>query len=38
VLLDGVSASEARRLGDIAGGLRGDCVVEIFGESRRGES
>jgi hypothetical protein len=38
VLLDGVSASEARRLGDIARGLRGDCVVEIFGESRRGES
>ena len=28
VLLVGVSADEARRLGKIARGLRGDCVVE----------
>jgi len=28
VLLEGVSAEEARRLGEIARGLRGDCVVE----------
>jgi hypothetical protein len=28
VLLDGVSADEARRLGEIARGLRGDCLVE----------
>jgi hypothetical protein len=33
VLLDGVSAEEARRLEEIARGLRADCVVEIFGES-----
>jgi hypothetical protein len=30
VLLDGMSAEEARRLGEIARGLRGDCVVEVF--------
>jgi len=29
-LLDGMSAEEARRLGEIARGLRGDCVVEVF--------
>ena len=29
VLLDGMSAEEARRLGEIARGLRGDCVVEV---------
>jgi hypothetical protein len=28
VLLEGVSAEEARRLGEIARGLRGDCLVE----------
>ena len=28
VLLEGVNAEEARRLGEIARGLRGDCVVE----------
>ena len=28
VLLDGMSAEEARRLGEIARGLRRDCVVE----------
>jgi hypothetical protein len=28
VLIEGVSAEEARRLGEIARGLRGDCVVE----------
>ena len=28
VLLDGVSAEEAQRLGEIARGLRGDCLVE----------
>jgi nicotinate-nucleotide pyrophosphorylase len=33
VLLDGMSAEEARRLGEIARRLRGDCVVEVFGES-----
>jgi len=33
VLLEGVSADEARRLGEIARGLRGNCVVEVFGES-----
>jgi nicotinate-nucleotide pyrophosphorylase len=33
VLLEGVSAEEARRLGEIARGLRADCVVEISGES-----
>ena len=33
VLLVGVRAGEARRLGEIARGLRADCVVEIFGES-----
>ena len=35
VLLDGVSAEEARRLGEIARGLRGDCVVEVFCEGGR---
>ena len=30
VLLDGMSAEEARRLGEIARGLRGDCVVEVL--------
>jgi len=33
VLLEGVNAEEAWRLEKIARGLRGDCVVEIFGES-----
>ena len=33
VLLEGVRAEEARRLAEIARGLRGDCVVEVFGES-----
>ena len=33
VLLESVSVDEARRLGEIARGLRGDCVVEVFGES-----
>ena len=33
VLLDGMSVEEARRLAEIARGLRADCVVEIFGES-----
>jgi ribosomal protein L10 len=28
VLVEGVSAEEGRRLGEIARGLRGDCVVE----------
>ena len=28
VLLEGASAEEARRLGEIARGLRGDCLVE----------
>jgi hypothetical protein len=28
VLIEGVSTGEARRLGEIARGLRGDCVVE----------
>jgi hypothetical protein len=28
VLIEGVSAEEARRLAEIARGLRGDCVVE----------
>ncbi len=37
VLLDGVSAEEARRLAGIARELRADCVVEIFGESAREE-
>jgi hypothetical protein len=32
VLIEGVSAEEARRLGEIARGLRGDCVVEVFRE------
>ena len=32
VLLVGVSAAEARRLAEIARGLRPDCVVEVFGE------
>ena len=35
VLLDGMSAEEARRLGEIARGLRRDCVVEVFGPGRR---
>jgi hypothetical protein len=30
VLLDGMSAEEARRLEEIARGLRGDCLVEVF--------
>ena len=30
VLLDGMSAEEARRLWEIARGLRGDCVVEVL--------
>ena len=38
VLLEGVSSEEARRLGEIARGLRGDCVVEIFGESAAEEN
>jgi len=29
VLLEGVSAEEGRRLGEIARGLRADCVVEV---------
>jgi 2-keto-3-deoxy-L-rhamnonate aldolase RhmA len=29
VLLEGVSAEEARRLVEIARGLRGDCLVEV---------
>ena len=33
VLLDGVSAEEARRLAEIARGLRADCVVEVSGQS-----
>jgi 3-oxoacyl-(acyl-carrier-protein) synthase len=33
VLLDGVSAEEARRLAEIARELRRDCVVEVGGES-----
>jgi hypothetical protein len=33
VLLDGMSVEEARRLAEIARGLRGDCLVEVFGES-----
>jgi hypothetical protein len=33
VLLVGVSAEEAKRLEGIALGLRGDCVVEVFGDS-----
>ena len=33
VLIEGVSAEEGRRLGDIARGLREDCVVEMFDES-----
>jgi hypothetical protein len=33
VLLVGVSAEEARRLAEIARGLRADCVVELSGES-----
>src|SRR5882762_677804 len=37
VLLDGMSAEEARRLGEIARGLRGDCVVEVFEKSGRRE-
>jgi nicotinate-nucleotide pyrophosphorylase len=35
VLLEGVSAEEARRLGEIARGLRGDCVVEVSAEGER---
>jgi hypothetical protein len=35
VLLVSVSAEEARRLAEIARGLRADCVVEVFGESGR---
>ena len=37
VLLDGMSAEEARRLGEIARGLRGDCVVEVLDPGRREE-
>jgi hypothetical protein len=33
VLLVGVSAEEARRLAEIARGLRADCVVEVSGQS-----
>jgi hypothetical protein len=33
VLLDGMSVEEARRLAEIARGLRADCLVEVFGES-----
>jgi hypothetical protein len=33
VLLEGVSADEARRLAEIARGLRADCVVDVFGEN-----
>jgi hypothetical protein len=29
VLIEGVGAEEGQRLGEIARGLRGDCVVEI---------
>jgi hypothetical protein len=38
VLLARVSAEEAQRLGKIARGLRGDCVVEILGESAHEET
>jgi hypothetical protein len=34
VLLVGVSAEEAQRLAEIARGLRGDCVVEVFDGSK----
>jgi hypothetical protein len=37
VLLEGMSAEEARRLAEIARGLRADCVVEFLGESTREE-
>jgi hypothetical protein len=37
VMLAGVSAEEGRRLAEIARGLRGDCLVEVFGESTPGE-
>ena len=37
VLLVGVSAAEARRLAEIARGLRTDCVVEVFDGSTREE-
>ncbi len=37
VLLDGVSAEEAQRLGTIARELRGDCVVEVLDPGRREE-
>ncbi len=37
VLLEGMSANEARRLAEIARGLRGDCVVEVFDKSTREE-
>ena len=33
VLLEGVSAGEAQRLGEIARCLRADCVVEFLEES-----
>jgi nicotinate-nucleotide pyrophosphorylase len=33
VLIEGVSTEEGRRLREIARGLRGDCVVEVFRES-----
>jgi hypothetical protein len=32
VLLEGVSTEEGRRLGEIARGLRADCLVEVSGE------
>jgi hypothetical protein len=37
VLLAGVSAEEARRLAEIARGLRADCIVEVFDASTREE-
>jgi nicotinate-nucleotide pyrophosphorylase (carboxylating) len=36
VLLDGVSAEEARRLGEIARRLREDCVVEVLSVEAEG--
>jgi hypothetical protein len=38
VLLEGVSAGEGQRLGEIARELRADCVVEVFGTSTREEN
>jgi hypothetical protein len=37
VLLDGVSAEEVRRLGEIARGLRADCVVEVCSVEEAGD-